>query len=91
MHEVQTEMQEDLDHAAQLTEEYEELRRDFEELQAAHETVQKQLDEARQETGDARDAEQDARDELAAESMRLKADIDHAQGLAAAFMEVGLG
>lgn len=37
---VQTEMQEDLDHAAQLTDEYEVLRHDFEELQDAHEKVQ---------------------------------------------------
>ena len=33
-------MQEDLDHAAQLTDEYEVLRHDFEELQDAHEKVQ---------------------------------------------------
>lgn len=37
---VQTEMQEDLDHAAQLTDEYDVLRHDFEELQEAHEKVQ---------------------------------------------------
>lgn len=85
---VQTEMQEDLDHAAQLTDEYDVLRHDFEELQDAHDLVQKQLEAAMQVAAEAREAERETAETLSAESKRLKADIDQAQGLAAAFMEV---
>ena len=50
--------------------------------------MQAQLEEALQDAGHARESERATAEELAAESKRLKADIDQAQGLAAAFMEV---
>jgi seryl-tRNA synthetase len=87
---VQTEMQDELEHAAQITEEYQALRQEFVELQDAHEHVQKQLEEALQQTATAQQSERAITEKLSAESKRLKADIDHAQGLAAAFMEVGM-
>lgn len=87
---VQTEMQEDLDHAGQLTEEYEVLRHDFEDLQEAHAHVQEQLQAALQDAAQARELQQETSEQLTAELDKLKADLDQAQGLAAAFMEVWL-
>lgn len=85
---VQSEMQEDLDHAATLTEEYEALRRDYEGMQAAHDSLKKQLELSVSEVSSARAAELVAADKLVADTDRLRVEIDAAKAHAASAHEV---